>query len=70
MGNDIKIGSKIRDVEDGDAYFEGIVTQLNPLKYQITNIIWNGEMDASLNGQVIEPKWWIIELMENKGGDK
>ena len=57
----MKIGDKIRDIEDGDCYYEGIVVELNPMKYKITNIIWDGQVDDSMNGQVIKQKWWYIE---------
>ena len=57
----MKIGDKIRDIEDGDCYYEGVVVELNPMKYEITNIIWDGEIDDSMNGQVIKQKWWYIE---------
>ena len=50
MKINIEIGDKIRDIEDGDCYFEGIVVELNPLKYKITNIVWGGEIDTSMNG--------------------
>lgn len=66
MNIDIEIGSKIRDIEDGDCYFEGVVMELNPLKYKITNIVWGGEIDTSMNGQVIQPRWWQIELIKNE----
>ena len=61
----MKTGDKIRDIEDSDCYYEGVVVQLNPLKYKITNILWNDEVDSSMNGQVIELKWWQVELYKN-----
>ena len=57
----MKIGDKIRDVEDGDCYYEGIVTELNPLKYKITSIIWSDEADESMNGEVLALKWWLLK---------
>lgn len=57
----MNIGDRIKDIEDGDCYYEGIVVQLNPLKYKITNIVWCGEIDNSMNGQIIECKWWYLE---------
>ena len=57
----MKIGDKIRDIEDGDCYYEGIATELNPLRYKITNIIWSDEVDESMNGEVLELKWWILK---------
>jgi hypothetical protein len=64
MSIDIEIGSIIRDIEDGDCYYEGIVVELIPIKYKITNIVWGGKIDTSMNGQVIELKWWQVELVE------
>lgn len=59
--DNLSIGDKIRDVEDGDCYYEGIVVSITPLKYKITNILWCGDIDSSMNGQITEPKWWYIE---------
>ena len=61
----MKIGDKIRDIEDGDCYYEGVVVQLNPLKYKITTILWCDEVDNSMNGHVIGLKWWKVELYKN-----
>ena len=57
----MNIGDKIIDIEDGDCYYEGIVVELNPMKYKVTNIVWCDEIDDSMNGQVIKQKWWYIE---------
>jgi len=57
----MNIGDRIKDIEDGDCYYEGVVVKLNPLKYKITNIVWCGEIDNSMNGQIIECKWWYLE---------
>jgi hypothetical protein len=70
MNTDMQIGDKIRDIEDGDAYFEGIIVNLIPLEYKITNIVWGGKVDTSMNGQIIQPRWWQLELIETYGGDK
>ena len=59
--NDLSIGDRIRDIEDGDCYYEGVVVSLTPLKYKITNIVWCDEIDTSMNGKFIAPKWWIIK---------
>jgi hypothetical protein len=61
----LETGTKIRDIEDGDAYFQGVIVELNPLKYKITNVVWNGEIDTSMNGQIIRPKWWQLEVYIN-----
>jgi hypothetical protein len=62
----MKIGDLIKDVEDGDCYYQGIVTEIlddNVTKYILTKILWSGEIDDSddrLNTE-IEPQWWYIE---------
>jgi hypothetical protein len=61
----MEIGDKIRDIEDGDCYYEGVIVGLKPLKYKVTNIIWCGEIFNSMNGQVIELKWWKVEVFKN-----
>ena len=64
----LKVGSKIKDVEDGDCYFVGVVTELNQFKgvktYKVTQVIWNDKewLDDEYIGQTIEPKWWYIQL--------
>tara|TARA_R100001377_G_scaffold83920_1_gene66351 strand:+ start:724 stop:948 length:225 start_codon:yes stop_codon:yes gene_type:complete len=62
----IKIGDIIRDIENGDCYYEGIVISLAPVKYRITNIIWNGEIDSERNGDEIELKWWHFQVLKHK----
>tara|TARA_R110002074_G_scaffold233749_1_gene405410 strand:+ start:452 stop:658 length:207 start_codon:yes stop_codon:yes gene_type:complete len=61
----MKIGDKIRDIEDGDCYYEGLVIGLNPLKYRIINILWCDEIDSSMNGEVTELRWWQVEVFKN-----
>jgi hypothetical protein len=64
----LKVGTKIKDVEDGDCYFVGVVTELNQFKgvktYKVTQVIWDGKeyLDDEYIGQTIEPKWWYIQL--------
>jgi hypothetical protein len=64
----LKIGDKIKDTEDTDCYFVGEVTKLNFFGgveyYRVTQVIWNGEdyTDDKYIGQIIEPKWWYIQL--------
>ena len=64
----LKIGDKIKDIEDGDCYFVGEVVKLNTFGgveyYKVIQVIWNGEdyTDDDLIGQVIAPRWWYIQL--------
>ena len=62
----IKIGEIIKDIEDGDCYFIGQVTEIKNnevVKYKLLKIIWSGEEDneyEDLNTE-IQPRWWYIE---------
>jgi hypothetical protein len=64
----LKIGDKIKDTEDGDCYFVGEVVKLNKFGgvelYKVNQVIWNGEdyTDDDYIDQIIEPKWWYIQL--------
>jgi hypothetical protein len=64
----LKIGDKIKDTEDSDCYFVGEVVKINRFGgvelYKVTQVIWNGEdyTDDDYIGQIIEPKWWYIQL--------
>ena len=70
MKGKIKIGDKIQDIEDGDCYFEGIVTEINTFggvkTYEVTKVIWIGEnfKDDENIGKTIEPIWWYIQKVE------
>jgi len=67
----LKIGDTIKDTEDGDCYFVGEVVKLNSFKgveyYKVTQVIWNDEdyKDDDLIGQIIKPRWWYIQKVEN-----
>ena len=61
----IEVGSRIRDIEDGDCYYEGVVVSINPIKYRIKSILWNDEYDDSMNNQVIKLRWWLLEIFKN-----
>lgn len=60
----VRIGDTIRDVEDGDCYYEGTVVSVNPIQYKVTGAVWCGDWDDSMNGQVMELKWWILEKLD------
>jgi hypothetical protein len=63
-----KIGDIIKDVEDGDCYFIGQITEIKNnevIKYKLLKIIWNGEEEIEseeLNTE-IEPRWWYMEII-------
>ena len=57
------IGDVIRDIEDGDCYYEGVVVSINPIQYKITKILWCNELDNSMDGEISELKWWILEKL-------
>ena len=59
------IGDVIRDVEDGDCYYEGQVTEIQEdkvTKYKLLRILWSGEEDKEFEelNTIIEPRWWYI----------
>jgi len=65
----MKIGDTIRDIEDGDCYFEGIATEIEDgkvTKYLLKKIVWSDEIDENddrLNTE-IEPQWWYIQQVK------
>jgi hypothetical protein len=58
------IGDVIRDIEDGDCYYEGVVVSINPIQYKITKILWCNELDNSMDGEISELKWWRLEKLD------
>ena len=62
----MNVGDRIRDIEDGDCYFEGVIVSLNPIKYKIKKIIWDGkrERESAMIGQETEQIWWQLKLIE------
>lgn len=62
----MNIGDKIKDIEDEDCYFIGVVTQLDPLRYLVQQVVWNGEdlKEDLLIGTEIESKWWKQEIIK------
>ena len=65
MKHDLSIGDTIRDVEDGECYYEGVVVSTNPIKYKVTNIVWNGEIDTSHNGKIFFLHWWYVVVLKD-----
>lgn len=65
MSYTLQVGDIIRDVEDGDCYYEGIVVSTNPIQYEITNIVWSGEVESRSNGNVTKLRWWILEVLKD-----
>ena len=72
MKGKMKVGDKIQDIEDGDCYFEGIVTEINTFgnvkTYEVTKVLWSGEdfKDDENIGKTIEPMWWYINKVETQ----
>jgi len=56
----MKVGDKIRDVEDGDVYYEGIIETVNPITYKVTKVV--GAKKIPLN-EVVEKQLWYIEKL-------
>ena len=65
----IKTGDLIRDIEDGDCFNLGVVTQVKDekvVKYKLLAVVWNGyKHQDDRENQEIEPEWWIIEKLGN-----
>jgi hypothetical protein len=62
IAEQFKIGDRIKDLEDEDCYYEGVVTQLNPLKYIVDKFVWHGkEWEDVVIGKEIELEWYYIE---------
>ena len=61
----IKVGDFIRDMEDGDCFNLGVVTQIEDgkvVKYKLLAVVWNGDKHQDdRENQEIEPEWWVIE---------
>jgi hypothetical protein len=60
-----QIGDIILDVEDGDCYYEGRVTEIvenEVTKYRLLRIVWSGEEDKEFEdlNTIIEPRWWYV----------
>lgn len=66
MKNQIKIGDRIRDLEDVDCYYEGVVVSVEPLIYRIDTIVWDGESETVLTNEETRPKWWLHYIL-NQG---
>lgn len=70
MKGKMKVGDLIQDIEDGDCYFEGIVTEINTFggvkTYKVTKVLWSGQdfKDDENIGKIIEPMWWYIQKIE------
>ncbi len=62
---EFKIGDIIRDVEDGDCYYVGEVTEVENnevAKYKVLDVFWCGDYikEDEYIGKIIEPQWWYI----------
>ena len=59
----MKVGDKIRDIEDGDIYYEGIIQTVNPITYKVTKVVGAKVIPI---GEVVEPQLWYIEEISKK----
>jgi hypothetical protein len=75
MKTEIKIGDRIKSIEDGDCFYIGVVTSINgnptyddlqpDLKMLIEKCIWCGEdeTDNEYIGKIIDfPEYWIQQI--------
>ena len=58
-------GSLIKDIEDGDCYYEGI---WDNGMYKVMKVIWNGEeyKDDEMIGKTIHLQWDWIEVFDSE----
>lgn len=74
-GIEMKIGDRVRDIEDGDCYYEGVITLLiededqplrNTYRYILDKVVWSGEEDLDYEelGDEITQRWWITEIIK------
>ena len=62
----MKIGDRIKDIEDGDCYFYGTVSKVKDgtvLEYILEGVYWCGkeEKEPEHLNEPITPRWWQIE---------
>lgn len=65
-GQEIKAGDHIKDVEDGDCWFEGIMQ--NDKEYLVIRTVWNGieynsKNDDDVIGTITTHQWYYMELL-------
>ena len=67
MESIFKIGDRIRDIEDGDFYYEGIVIgfENNEPIYKVDKVVLVDEIkNDDLIGEEITPRLWYTKLIE------
>ena len=63
---DCEVGDVIRDSEDRDCYYQGVVVSCEPLIYEITGIVWNGVPSDNMNGSRLRLAWWHTERLKKQ----
>ena len=64
---DIQIGYYIKDIEDGDLYFFGIVTSVNPINYLLIAELCDGKLYPPTQTGIIPLQWSELEVfIDNK----
>ncbi len=64
MNNILKIGDRIRDIEDGDVFYEGFIIGFKDKEpiYKIDKVVFIDECkDDELIGKETTPLLWYIE---------
>jgi hypothetical protein len=75
MKTEIKIGDRIKSIEDGDCYYVGIVTSIkgNPtyddgypeLEMLVEQVIWGDEelFDDEQIGTIMDTHWFVEQII-------
>ncbi len=65
--SELKIGDLIRDIEDGDCLFEGVIVSLNPIQYEVKRIIWDGckTKEDDFDEPIIGLQWYWLEVLRD-----
>lgn len=62
---DIKVGDYIKDIEDGDCYFYGIVSSIHPINYVVLVDFWDGVFHPAKSLDAIPLQWSELEVFRN-----
>lgn len=71
---DYKVGDYIKDIEDGDFWFEGIITKIinnYHLEYKLQKVYFDGEYIDKEIGIIITRRWsWLEKLIDETRDQK
>lgn len=76
LPDNLKIGDYIKDIEDGDFWFEGVVTEIvdeNTFFYKLEKVYFMDDgyvEDDEEIGTIIPRRWYWLEIMLDETRDK